>query len=219
MKVNGNYAADGYAHVQRLLAPEVASAFLDRLQTDLEQSGVSLQTYARQSPLLKQRSVEIYGYHYKPMITFLWGLTPIMSQLTGRDLLPTYNYFRIYRQGDICRVHSDRASCEHSLSMTLAYSDGKVWDFQVGKQAIEAPRPLADDFASDAASTIGMEPGDAVLYRGVTHRHGRVSPNPNRWSAHMFLHWVDRDGPYANCAFDPEGRPGGPPRVRDFVLD
>lgn len=219
MKVNGNYESDGYAHVQRLVAPDITTAFIDRLQSDLEQGGVSLQTYARQSPLLTKPSVEIYGYHYKPMITFLWGLTPIMSELTGRDLLPTYNYFRIYRQGDICRVHSDRASCEHSLSLTLAYSDSKPWNFEVGKNPIDQAQPLADDFAADAATTITMEPGDAVLYRGVTHRHGRVSPNPNRWSAHMFLHFVDRDGPYANCAFDPEGRPGGPPRVRDFALD
>ncbi|WP_156767779.1 hypothetical protein [Candidatus Viadribacter manganicus] len=37
-----------------------------------------------------------------------------------------------------------------------------------------------------------MQPGDA----------GRVSLNPNRWPAHMFLHWVDRNGPHAAHAFD-----------------
>ena len=219
MNPRENYDEHGYALVRRLIPPEVAAAFIDRLQTDLEQTGVSLQTYARQSPLLKQRSVEIYGYHYKPMITFLWGLTPTMIELTGRDLLPTYNYFRIYRQGDVCRVHSDRASCEHSLSLTLAYSDGKVWDFDIGTEPIDKASAVADDFGTAGSSTLGMEPGDAVLYRGVTRRHGRVTPNPNRWSAHMFLHWVDRDGPYREYAFDPEGRPGGPPRVRDFKLD
>lgn len=219
MKINGNYQEKGYAHIERLIPPEVAAAFIHRLQSDLEQSRVPLQTYARQSPLLKQPSIEIYGYHYKPMITFLWGLTPTMIELTGRDLLPTYNYFRIYRQGDVCRVHSDRASCEHSLSLTLAYSDSEIWDFQVGTEPIDGPRPVADGFGPEAATRIGMETGDAVLYRGVTHRHGRVTPNPNRWSAHMFLHWVDRDGPYSACAFDPEGRPGGPPEVKDFNLD
>jgi hypothetical protein len=219
MKVIGNYAEDGYALVEGLIPPEVAVAFIDRLQTDLEQSGVALGTYGRQSPLLSKPSIEIYGYHYKPMITFLWGLTPLISQLTGRDLLPTYNYFRIYRQGDICRVHSDRPSCEHSLSLTLAYSDGKQWGLEVSKNPIDAPRPIADDFGDDPCSTIAMRPGDAVLYKGVTHRHGRVAPNPNRWSAHMFLHFVDRKGPHADCAFDPEGRPSGPPRARDFQFN
>lgn len=47
-----------------------------------------------------------------------------------------------------------------------------------------------------------MRAGDAVMYRGVNHRHGRIEPNPNRWSAHLFLHWVDAKGPYAEHAFD-----------------
>ncbi len=219
MKVKGNYSDSGYAHVEGLIPPEVAAAFIDRLQTDLEQSGVSLNTYASQSPLLKKPSIEIYGYNYKPMITFLWGLTPTMIELTGRELLPTYNYFRIYREGDVCRVHSDRASCEHSLSLTLAYSDDRVWGFDIATEPLEAPRAMGDDFGEDACASIGMKPGDGVLYRGITHRHGRVQPNPNRWSAHMFLHWVDRDGRHKDCAFDPEGRPGGPPVVRDFALN
>jgi hypothetical protein len=37
-----------------------------------------------------------------------------------------------------------------------------------------------------------MNVGDAVLYRGVNHRHGRLRPNPNAWSANLFLHWIDR---------------------------
>jgi len=47
-----------------------------------------------------------------------------------------------------------------------------------------------------------MRAGDAVLYRGVNHRHGRIEPNPIRWSAHLFLHWVDANGPFADQAFD-----------------
>jgi hypothetical protein len=47
-----------------------------------------------------------------------------------------------------------------------------------------------------------MEVGDAVLYQGVHHRHGRMTPNPNGWSAHLFMHWVDQDGPYRDQAFD-----------------
>ena len=40
-----------------------------------------------------------------------------------------------------------------------------------------------------------MEVGDAVLYQGVNYAHGRITPNPNAWSAHLFLHFVDRNGP------------------------
>ena len=47
-----------------------------------------------------------------------------------------------------------------------------------------------------------MRPGDGVLYQGTHHRHGRLTPNPNSWSAHLFLHWIDRNGDYAAEAFD-----------------
>jgi len=66
-------------------------------------------------------------------------------------------------------------------------------------------RPVANDFEADAYSAVEMRPGDAVLYQGVHYRHGRVTPNPNRWSAHMFLHWVDSVGPFKEHAFD--GKP------------
>jgi hypothetical protein len=52
-----------------------------------------------------------------------------------------------------------------------------------------------------------MEIGDAVAYRGVEHRHGRTTPNPNAWSAHLFLHWVVPDGPHADRVFDGKGVP------------
>jgi hypothetical protein len=137
---------------------------------------------------------------------FLWGLTPLMSKLVGRELLPTYDFFRVYREGDVCRVHCDRYSCEHSLSLTLDYSDGLPWDLEVGKQRMEPSARVADEWGDEAYGSVSMEVGDAVLYQGVHHRHARTKPNPNGWSAHLFLHWVDRDGPYADHAFDGHGK-------------
>ena len=54
---------------------------------------------------------------------------------------------------------------------------------------------------------VAMMPGDAVLYQGVHHHHGRTTPNPNRWTAHVFLHWVSRGGAYAGEAFDKQVPP------------
>ncbi|MFN3464268.1 MAG: hypothetical protein ACK4X1_09330 [Terricaulis sp.] len=202
MQVVGDYYGKGYAHLRGLFAPEVMSAFLHRLKADLDQARVNWQTLARPGAILKREAIEIYGYQYKPMLTFLWGLTPTMCALTGRDLLPTYNYFRIYREGDICRVHSDRESCEHSLSLTLGYSDAQPWAFEIGDAPIQKALPIRETFEDDAHSSIVMQPGDAILYQGVRYRHGRITPNPNKWSAHLFLHWVDREGPHKGHAFD-----------------
>lgn len=208
MEIVGDYEADGFAHIRGLVSEDLAQAFLRQMKTDLGDQAFSLANVRDHPNLLRRPAFEIYGYHYPPMLFFLWGLTPIMSRLIGRDLLPTYDYFRIYREGDVCRVHSDRPSCEHSLSLTLDYSDGAVWDLEIGRERRPAPTAeVSDDFGDEANAAIPMEAGDAVLYRGPHHRHGRTKPNPNGWSAHLFLHWVDRDGPHAGHGFD--GHAGG----------
>jgi hypothetical protein len=203
MNIQGSYQSDGYAHIQGLISAEVAEALLRQIKCDLPQA---TRQFITNAPIIKRTSIDIYASDYPPMLQFLWGLTPSMCELTGRDLLPTYDYFRLYRRDDVCRVHSDRDACEHSLSLTLGYSDDCVWPFEIGVEPILEAGPIEDDFGAAAFRTIAMRPGDAVLYRGVQHRHGRVSPNPNRWSAHLFLHWVDRNGPHAAHAFDTVAR-------------
>lgn len=210
MNVIGDYRTEGYAHIEGLIPPEVARAFLERFRHELGPRPVALSQVKEHPNLLQRPALEVYGQHYYPMLFFLWGLTPLMSNLVGKDLLPTYDYLRVYRQGDTCRVHSDRYSCEHSLSLTLGYSDDKIWDLEVERQRTDPSARIDEQFEGDFAS-IGLKPGDALLYQGVHHRHGRTSANPNRWSAHLFLHWVDRDGPYRDHAFD-----GNAPRPVDF---
>jgi hypothetical protein len=202
MKVIGDYGAQGYAHVEGLIAPEIARAFLSALKSDLGPDALPVSKVKDFPNLLARPAFELYGYHYPPMLFFLWGLTPIVSELVGRNLLPTYDYFRIYREGDICRVHYDRPSCEHSLSLTLDYSDGVEWPLDIGREQSQPSSRIEQDFGGEAFASIAMKVGDAVLYNGVHHRHGRTAPNPNAWSAHLFLHWVDADGPYRDHAFD-----------------
>lgn len=88
------------------------------------------------------------------------------------------------------------------MSLTPDYSDGVVWPLQIARERSTPSDRIEDDFGADAFEAVEMQPGDALLYRGVDHRHGRVTPNPNGWSAHLFLHWVERGGPYAEHAFD-----------------
>ena len=204
MRIEGDYAANGYATIRGLVPPEVASNLFKQLQIDLKAAGKSFDTFAKAHELSRQRTVDISGHFYRPLTTFLWGMTPIVSQITGADLLPSYDYFRIYQQGDVCRVHSDRPSCEHSISLTLVYSDGEPWPLEVGSVPVSGDGPCFDDWGDESHAAVAMAPGDAVLYRGMDLRHGRTQPNPNRWSAHLFLFWVERDGPFAHHAFDEE---------------
>ena len=196
-----SYRNEGYVLLKQLFPPVVLQAFRARIQQDLNFHGS--RDFVRTSPLLSMSAIEVYSLEYPPMAAFLWGLTPRVTQVAGCELIPSYAYFRIYQKRDVCRVHSDRQACEHSLSLTVELGDNIPWALSMEKRHLDAPLAAVDpDFGDEAFTAIPMSAGDAVMYRGVNHRHGRLDPNPNSWSAHMFLHWVDANGPYADHAFD-----------------
>lgn len=203
MNETETYRAHGHVALRGLFPPDLIGAFYNQMVRDLQAAGRPIQGFAARGPLLKQDAIEVYAYQYAPMVSFLWGLTPRIAQATGCELLPTYAYFRAYRRGDVCRVHTDRPACEHSLSLTIAYGKDLPWALAVGHERIDVPRPVVtDDFGGEGFDAVAMMPGDGVLYQGTHYRHGRLDPNPNSWSAHLFLHWIDRNGRYAEHAFD-----------------
>lgn len=204
LSASAAYARDGYHHAAGLIPREVATALLARMRADLARQGVDPAQLVQHGPLLANPAMELYGYHYPMFAAFHWGLTPMVERIVGATVLPTYCYFRLYRQGDICRVHGDRPACEHSLSLTLGYADDRAWPLEVARTRTATPYERADAGFTheDNAVAAAMAVGDGVFYQGVHHHHGRTVPNPNRWSAHLFLHWVAQDGPYADQAFD-----------------
>lgn len=196
------YRTRGAALIQRMLPPEVASALAYQISLQVRAAG----DQCLAPPVLSTKACyEIYAYQWPVLLTFLWGMTPRLEHLVGKPLLPTYCYFRTYQQGDICKIHADRPACEHSLSLTLAYSDDLAWALAVSDAPVPANARATRgnaDFGGAPYTEFAMAAGDAVLYRGTEHYHGRLVPNPNRWSAHLFLHWVERDGACSDHAFD-----------------
>jgi hypothetical protein len=159
-------------------------------------------TQTHQQELLKRNALEIHGRNYAPLLALHWGLTTIIEQRTGADLLPSFSYFRLYFEGDICRVHADRPACEASVSLTLAYSDDRPWALSIASIPATDRNSVNDNFGDEPFESFVTAPGDAVLYYGSRYRHGRPTPNPNRWSAHIFLQWVSRGGPHEEEAFE-----------------
>lgn len=195
-----DYREKGYALIEKLFPPLVLSVFHGKMQQDLRLNGNP--TFISQTNLLTKPAIEVYSRQYPPLSSFHWALTPVAEEVAGCELVPTYAYFRAYQQGDVCLIHSDREACEHSLSLTMHLADEKPWALCVEQGRVEQAGAIAEDFGEQPYTSLPMSDGDAVMYRGVEHRHGRVEPNPNRWSAHLFMHWVDPTGPYADHAFD-----------------
>lgn len=212
-QVQKEYEQQGYSLVEGAASPEVAAALLAMIRRDMTANAGVMKRFLSTPRVNAKPAYEFYGYRYPPVIGFHWGLTSRMVEVTGKRLAPTYAFFRVYQKGDICTVHSDRQSCEHSFSMALGYADGVVWPFEIGETRYEEQEAAgimaAKDFEGAPYRALSLNPGDAILYHGVNYRHGRITPNPNRWSAHLFLHWVDLDGPYKDWAFDRQKLPQG----------
>ncbi len=195
-----SYRTQGYAYLQHLLPPAVLGMFHGRMQKVLDLRNSP--QFRSQNWLVTKPVIEVYSMQYPPMSAFHWALTAVAAEVAGCELLPTYAYFRVYQQGDVCVVHSDREACEHSISLTVELADDLPWALCIGHEELAQSAIPEKDFGREEYSAIAMKAGDAVMYRGVDRRHGRIDPNPNRWSAHLFLHWVDAAGPHADHAFD-----------------
>ena len=111
-----------------------------------------------------------------------------VEQLTGLKLYPTYSYSRVYVKGNYLIAHVDRPSCEISLTVNVA-SVGKPWEFMIKPPGKE---PVA----------YILEPGDALLYKGLEVLHWRNTSDCAEITAQFMLHYVDQNGPFAEYKFD-----------------
>lgn len=209
--LRASFEQQGWAYAHQMFPPEVAMATLRTFETELGNTREAYEGIWGKGPFTENFCFENYAYRSPFHATILWTLTPYMQAMTGKELLPTTSYFRVYRKGDVCKLHVDRAAAEYAISLTLAYSDNIAWPLWLSEGNFESENPNHSAAADIPEGTqlpmlkVPMLPGDAVIYDGVRKLHGRAEPNPNEWSAHLFFDFVDRHGPYAEHAFDRRG--------------
>lgn len=130
-------------------------------------------------------------YGNPKMETLLEETRPKIAQWTGLNLLPTYSYFRVYKNGDVLRRHRDRPSCEISITINLGYLAPEPWPIFV-------ETPMGTVEASLRAS-------DGLIYRGCDCTHWRERFD-GEYLVQVFLHYVDADGPFAYWKYDKRTR-------------
>ena len=113
---------------------------------------------------------------FDPLLTLL---TPKMNEILDLDLVPTYYYQRTYLKGGAMSHHTDRPSCQRSITMNLGYSH--QWPIYIVNRE------------TGKYTEFQAEPGDALLYMGCSQEHYR-DPFEGDWYSQIFLHWVEREG-------------------------
>ena len=151
--------------------------------------------------------------HYADQVmeTLLVKMLPIMKKETGLDLLPTYSYARLYKNGDILRRHSDRPSCEISTTLNLG---GDPWPIFIdgtgAKTVIDEYKQIHKPNAPEGTKVL-LEVGDMLVYSGCELEHWR-EPFQGQVCGQVFLHYNHRNGPFAEKnLFDKRPLLGIPP--------
>ena len=104
-------------------------------------------------------------------------LSPDMEKHTGVKLIPTYSYLRVYKKGDELKRHTDRNSCEFSVTLTLMREPNEeIWPIYL---------------ETDIAHKVELEEGDGLIYKGIESPHWRDKFEGSRL-AQVFLHYVRR---------------------------
>lgn len=120
-------------------------------------------------------------YASRIMESLLKNKTQKVEEICGKKLFPTYSFWRMYTNKSELPPHSDRPSCEISVSVNLG-SD-KPWPIYM------------DDTSLD------LQPGQAVIYLGEQVKHYRKEYDGD-YNSQVFLHYVDQNGPYQQYKLD-----------------
>ena len=131
---------------------------------------------------LDSQSFSPAWYNDSLMTSFLDIKLPIVEKKSNLKLFPTYAYWRYYVFGAMLKKHTDRPSCEISITACIKKYDN--W-------------PLIIE-----GDTIELKEGEALMYSGCDQSHGRPGIYKGNGMAQVFFHYVNQNGPNKDHAYD-----------------
>ena len=138
----------------------------------------SLKSFPFRNGRLGYEGYDFYG-DYLSMIFHL-KITPLVSKILNKEIIPSFCYTRMYFKGSKLNVHKDRPACEITVSHCHY---GKPWKIFI----------LEDSFTT--------ETGTSICYQGIDKEHGRITPTLSR-TLYSFYHWVEKGGKYEEFKYD-----------------
>ena len=123
------------------------------------------------------------AWYNDPLMNALLDLKlPLVEKESNLELFQTYAYWRYYVFGGTLKKHTDRPACEISVTACMKKYDD--WPIIVEGTEFE------------------LEEGDAVLYAGCDQEHWRPGIYKGEGMAQVFFHYVNKNGPYTEHAYD-----------------
>ena len=143
------------------------------------------------------RTWNTYGHDIWETVMHMshFGLSHHISDPGGKkelpQIIPTYSYHRMYMKGAAMAHHSDRPSCQVSLTINI----GQTHSWPIYVTSLKTKKYVE----------VVQEPGDALVYLGCNVGHYRPKYKGD-WYSQLFIHYVLQNDMNAPYFFDNENR-------------
>lgn len=142
-------------------------------------------------PTEQQVHGSLARYNHPKFRKYHYQIKNRIEEIINDKLYPTYYYDRFYFKGQDLTRHTDREACEVSLSLHISNNLNYDW-------------PIWFETENGEWHEVVCNPGDGVLYKGITVPHWRdkMKGDYKSYFHQIFFHYVRRDGHYVQHAFD-----------------
>ena len=191
--IGQSFAEYGFSVVNDVINEETAELCITQFQMHAnflhKRHTAEITDYRWADPMVNN-SFSAYGQIWADSLMLM--LLPKVSNITGITLLPCYSYARMYYPGAVMHRHTDRPSCEISITLTLGVK-GDIW-------------PIYIEGYDNKTNELFLAPRSMLVYRGTELPHWRNEQSSRtKVQYQVFCHYVDAKGPYNFHVFD--GRP------------
>lgn len=186
-KLMDTFKANDFVVVKKLIDPVAVVTISKYMEHSLNQGAME-----------EKDNSSKYGRYADPLIeVVLTNCIEDIESVVGKKLSETYSYMRVYLKDDELVPHTDRPSCEYSVTVNVA-QEGGYWPIFMKNEK------------GGNLSKIVLNPGDAVVYKGctVTHWREKMEQSECTLNAQFMLHYVDVNGPFSEYKFDKRPRLG-----------
>jgi hypothetical protein len=161
-----DFAENGWAILPELVEPSKLTCDIPQFRGSIHYHG-SLDDFSY-SKTDSQVEGSLSRYNYPPYKEVHYEIKNKLESFLGEKLYPTYYYDRFYFSGQELKRHTDRDSCEISVSVHVRTDLERGWNFEI----------LTENTSRPGSHCITLTvPGDAILYKGCERPHWR-NPMP-----------------------------------------
>ncbi len=218
---NDQFEKDGYFVIKDLWDPEELYYPVPdiRGQLNYNKNQDSDKNSYNHLPVENQVEGSLARYWHPQYRKIHSGVRKKLEKILGRKLYNTYYYDRFYFAGQELLKHTDRDSCEISVSIHISTNlpdDLKDWPFMIKTPDTYADKSKTAVLVPGEQRSCVLNAGDGILYKGCERPHWRdPMPTPKKkaklfgredlseyYYHQIFFHYVLQDGQRAHCAWD-----------------